>query len=237
MVTLGRWLNCEFAVCVAESVWAGREMSGGFVRKGGWRAGKCNCSGDRGGEWVLFPGGMNLGGLQLLVILCKYQLYITCAFVQRFLDTSLLSGNCALFGVTGRGLSWAGSTGWCHLSKRCTGASFLCRVYNPAVCLSVTNPTYLSQAMLCKLGASRLFSWSQIPKSSGFSFCVCLVFFLFSPIAAPVREQLESFWISTVSSDGGIAFLEERAHAVPVGASGSSWPFGVSVFKQCGSQR
>lgn len=33
-----------------------------------------------------------------------------------------------------------------------------------------------------------------------------------------LREQPESFWISRVSSDGGIAFLEEGTHTVPV------WP-------------
>lgn len=66
------------------------------------------------GSWrreSAFSRGNELGSWQLLVILCKYQLCITCAFVQRFLDTSLLSGNCALFEVTGGGYPEQGARG------------------------------------------------------------------------------------------------------------------------------
>lgn len=80
-------------------------MSGGFVRKAGEGQGDVIAQGIMEERECFFPGGMNWGSLQLLVILCEYQLCITCAFVQGFLDTSLLSGSCALFGVTGVTLS------------------------------------------------------------------------------------------------------------------------------------
>lgn len=150
MVTLGRWLNCEFAVCSLRSgVWAGRETSRGFVRKTGRWARSAARLGEHEGKGVLFPRGMDLDGLQVLVIFCKYQPCTSCAFVWDFLDTSLLNGTRALFRVTQEGYPEQGAqrgTTWAVTAVG-HGASFPCHVYNP-----VKNLTYLSEPKLGQLG-------------------------------------------------------------------------------------
>lgn len=71
MVTLGRWLKCEFAVCVAERERGERRLGGG-VRKAGEGQGdvlaRLSARGIAEERESFFQGGMNLDSLQLSVI-------------------------------------------------------------------------------------------------------------------------------------------------------------------------